>query len=149
MGLRSHVTRTWRGGLITALGVFTMSHTGVALPASDEESFTTARDAAMSTMTRNMDVKPSGNVDDDFAASMQAQNQAAIEQAQAELRYGHNEQLRHIAQAIVVQRQQEIAAMRDAVNQASARPGAPASQAEPEHFEVPHRNPKMYGPPGS
>jgi uncharacterized protein (DUF305 family) len=32
--------------------------------------------------------------------------------AQAELRYGHNEQLRRLAQEIVVTQQQEIAVMR-------------------------------------
>jgi hypothetical protein len=34
-----------------------------------------------------------------------------MEMAQAELRHGHNEQLRRIAQGIIVEQQQEIAAM--------------------------------------
>jgi len=37
--------------------------------------------------------------------------------AQAELRHGHNEQLRRIAQEIIVDQQQEIAAMRLALGQ--------------------------------
>ena len=52
-------------------------------------------------------------------------HQGAIDMAQAELRYGHNEQLRRIAQGIVVQQQQEIAAMRLAVDQ-PLPPSAPA-----------------------
>jgi hypothetical protein len=39
-------------------------------------------------------------------------HQGAIEMAEAELRYGRNEQLRRIAQEIIVDQQQEIAAMR-------------------------------------
>jgi Domain of unknown function (DUF305) len=39
-------------------------------------------------------------------------HQGAIEMAQAVLRYGHNEQVRRIAQEIIVDQLQEIAAMR-------------------------------------
>jgi uncharacterized protein (DUF305 family) len=42
--------------------------------------------------------------------------------AQSELRYGRNEQLRRIAQEIIVEQQQEIAVMRVALNQSSPRP---------------------------
>ena len=45
--------------------------------------------------------------------------------AKAELRYGRNEQLRRIAQEIIVEQQQEIAAMRLALGQALP-PSAPA-----------------------
>jgi uncharacterized protein (DUF305 family) len=45
--------------------------------------------------------------------------------AQAELRYGHNEQLRRIAQEIIVEQQQEIAAMRLALQQ-PLPPSSPA-----------------------
>jgi len=41
--------------------------------------------------------------------------------AQAELRYGHNEQLRRIAQEIIVEQQQEITAMHLALGQSPAR----------------------------
>ena len=43
--------------------------------------------------------------------------QGAIDMAQAELRHGHNEQLRRIAQEIIVTQQQEIAATRLALGQ--------------------------------
>jgi hypothetical protein len=42
-------------------------------------------------------------------------HQGAIDMAQAELKYGHNEQLRRLAQEIVVTQQQEITVMRRAV----------------------------------
>jgi hypothetical protein len=44
-------------------------------------------------------------------------HQGAIEMARAELRYGRNEQLRRLAQEIIVTQQQEIAAMRLALGQ--------------------------------
>jgi hypothetical protein len=46
---------------------------------------------------------------------MVAHHQGAIDMAQAELRYGHNEQLRRLAQEIIVTQQQEITVMRLAV----------------------------------
>src|ERR1700738_194827 len=71
--------------------------------------------AAMDKMMAGMDVKPSGRVDEDFVAMMVPHHQGAIDMAQSELRYGHNEQLRRMAQEIVVTQQAEIAAMRLAV----------------------------------
>jgi uncharacterized protein (DUF305 family) len=68
--------------------------------------------AAMAKMMAAMAVQPSGDVDRDFVATMVPHHQGAIEMAQAELRYGHNEQLRRIAQEIIVDQTQEIAVMR-------------------------------------
>jgi hypothetical protein len=50
--------------------------------------------------------------------------------AQAELRYGRNEQLRRMAQEIIVTQQQEIAAMRLAVGE-PLPPSAPAPDQIP------------------
>ena len=65
-----------------------------------------------------MSIAPSGDVDHDFAAMMIPHHQGAIDMAQAELRHGHSEQLRRIAQEIVVEQQQEIVAMRNALGEA-------------------------------
>jgi Domain of unknown function (DUF305) len=59
----------------------------------------------------------SGDVDDDFVSMMTPHHQGAIKMAQAELRYGHNKQLRRLAQEIIVTQQEEIAAMRLALGQ--------------------------------
>jgi Domain of unknown function (DUF305) len=72
---------------------------------------------AMTRMMTGMEIKPSGDVDQDFAAMMIPHHKGAMEMAQAELRHGHNEQLRRIAQEIIVTQQQEIAAMRLALGQ--------------------------------
>jgi hypothetical protein len=82
--------------------------------------------AAMDKMMAGMAIKSSNDVDRDFASMMIPHHQGAIEMAVAELRHGHNEQLRRIAQEIIVDQQQEITAMRLALGDA-----LPASIAAP------------------
>ncbi|PYP56732.1 MAG: DUF305 domain-containing protein [Gemmatimonadetes bacterium] len=77
-----------------------------------DERFIAASGAAMEQMMKAMAIRPSGDVDRDFVAMMVPHHESAIAMAQAELRYGKNEQLRRMAQEIVVTQQQEIAAMR-------------------------------------
>lgn len=96
-----------------------------ATATSSEAPFLAENDAAMTKMMSDMTVSPSGDVDRDFVAMMVPHHQGAIDMAQAELRYGHNEQLRRIAQEIVVEQQQEIVAMRVALGQ-TLPPSAPA-----------------------
>jgi hypothetical protein len=67
--------------------------------------------AAMTKMMIDMGIRPSGDVDADFVAMMVPHHQGAIEMARAELRYGRNEQLKRMAQEIIVTQLQEIAAM--------------------------------------
>jgi hypothetical protein len=90
--------------------------------------------AAMSKMMAGMAIESSNDIDRDFASMMIPHHQGAIDMAEAELRHGHNEQLRRIAQEIIVDQQQEIAAMRLALGDplpasivAPTRPVAAAS----------------------
>jgi Domain of unknown function (DUF305) len=92
---------------------------------SAEAPFLAENDAAMAAMMQGMTIKPSGDVDADFAAMMIPHHQGAIDMAEAELRHGRNEALRRIAQEIVVEQQQEIAAMRLALGQ-PLPPSAPS-----------------------
>ena len=88
---------------------------GVAMSLAEappEGPFLAENVAAMTKMMAAMNVRPSGDVDRDFVAMMTPHHQGAIDMAQAFLRYGRNEQLRRIAQEIIVEQQQEIAAMR-------------------------------------
>jgi len=62
-----------------------------------EAPFLAENEAAMNTMMAAMTIKPSGDVDTDFVAMMVPHHQGAIDMAQAELRYGRNEQLRRLA----------------------------------------------------
>lgn len=112
----------------------------VAIAAGSEGPFLKENEAAMERMMSAMNVKPTGDVDVDFAAMMIPHHQGAIDMAVAELRYGSNEQLRRIAQEIIVTQRQEIAAIRLAVGQplppSSPAPvplGAPAQQPGHEH----------------
>ena len=87
-----------------------------------EAPFFAENTAAMSRMMAGMTVvAPSGDVDRDFATMMTPHHQGAIDMARAELRYGQNEQLRRIAQAIIIEQQQEIAAMRLALDRPGSR----------------------------
>jgi uncharacterized protein (DUF305 family) len=97
---------------------------------STEMPFLTDNIAAMSKMMVDMGITPSDDVDRDFVAMMVPHHQGAIDMAQAELRYGHNEALRRMAQEIIVTQQQEIAAMRLAVGE-PLPPSAPAPDQIP------------------
>ena len=77
--------------------------------------FKAANDAAMDKMMAGMAVRPSGDIDRDFTAMMIPHHQGAIDMAVAELKYGRNAQLKRIAQEIIVDQQQEIAAMQMAI----------------------------------
>lgn len=65
---------------------------------------------------RDMDVKPTGDVDRDFVAMMIPHHQGAIDMARAVLRSSRNETVRRLAQEIIVTQQDEIRAMRLAIN---------------------------------
>jgi hypothetical protein len=87
--------------------------------------------SAMTQMMINMGIRPSGDVDTDFVAMMVPHHQGAIEMAQAELRYGRNEQLKRLSQEIIVTQQQEIVAMRLALGQPLPLPAPAPDQVRP------------------
>jgi uncharacterized protein (DUF305 family) len=111
---------------------------------SDEQSFLSENDAAMNKMMADMKIKPTGDIDRDFVAMMVPHHQGAIEMAQAELKYGHNEQLRRLAQEIIVTQQQEIPVMRLAIGDelpptaaSPTQPGAMPSSANSDDARSP------------
>jgi hypothetical protein len=103
-----------------------------------EKPFLSENDQAMSTMMAGMAVKPTGNVDADFAAMMIPHHQGAIDMAKIELKYGRNAGLLRLARRIVVDQQREIVLMRKVLAQlqpasASASTSSPTAptQAQP------------------
>src|SRR5712675_3568527 len=102
---------------------------------SSEQPFLSENDTAMNKMMADMTIKPTGDVDRDFVAMMVPHHQGAIDMAKAELKYGHNEQLRRLAQEIVVTQQQEIPAMRLAIG--DKLPPSVASPTRPETVSSP------------
>ena len=97
----------------------------------DEAPFLKENDAAMTKMMNDMAVKPSGDIDRDFVAMMAPHHQGAIDMAISELRYGKNEQLRRIAQEIIVDQMQEIAAMKLAIGEPAADITPAPTQPQP------------------
>jgi hypothetical protein len=106
-------------------GSVSLAAVAAALPAwadsspslSEERPFIDENNAAMAKMMDDMTIKPTGDIDRDFVAMMVPHHQGAIDMAQAELRYGHDAQLKRIAQEIIVDQIQQISLMRLAVGE--------------------------------
>ena len=115
----------------------------------DETPYLAENVSAMTKMMIDMGIRPSGDVDKDFVAMMTPHHQGAIDMALAELRYGHNERLKRMAQEIVITQQQETAAMRLAIDQpmptSVALPNSPSAPRAPKsvlcHPTEPSREP--------
>ena len=103
----------------------------------DESAFLAENDAAMTRLMSAMDAKPTGDVDRDFVAMMAPHHQGGIDMAVLELRYGKNEQLRRIAQEIIVSQMQEIAAMKLAIGE-QVPTSAPAPTQTSQAKAAPH-----------
>ena len=124
------------------------AHSGMSRAAltEAEAQFLAANEVAMSKMMADMSVAPMGDIDRDFVAMMVPHHQGAIDMAQIILRYGKNEQLKRLAQEIIVTQQQEIAAMRLAVGEplppsvpSPTQPAAGATSAPSSAMQRPAR----------
>jgi len=113
--------------------------TAFAVVADTEKPYSIEVNAAMDRMMKAMMVSPTGDVDADFVTMMEPHHQGAIDMAVAELRYGKSEQLKRIAQEIIVDQQQEIAAMRLALGQPlpPSQP-VPTQQGAASHGHLEH-----------
>lgn len=107
------------------------AHQHTAAQTSEEAPYLQENDAAMTKMMDDMAVKPTGDANRDFVEMMIPHHQGAIDMAVAYLRYGNNEQLKRIAQEIIVDQQQEIAAMRMALGDPLPASTAAPTQADP------------------
>lgn len=113
-------------GSEAAFALSAICSTALRSDVSEEAQYLAENDAAMQKMMGVMAAaKPTGDVDRDFVLMMTPHHQGAIDMARAVLRRGRNEQIRRLAQEIIVTQQQEIAAMRMAI--AGARQAAPSS----------------------
>jgi hypothetical protein len=114
-----------------------------AAAAADEAPFLKENDDAMTKMMSGMVIKPSGDIDRDFVAMMSPHHQGAIDMAISELRYGKNDQLRRIAQEIIVDQIQEIAAMKLAIGEPAAESAPAPTQQQPVSTLVEHHHSGM------
>jgi DUF305 family protein family protein len=132
--------------IISTLPLLVLAHDARPQPASaatEESAFLKETDAAMTKMMNGMAAKPSGDVDRDFVAMMTPHHQGAIDMAVIELRYGKNEQLRRIAQEIIVDQTQEIATMKLAIGEPATdttpvptQSAPPASPTSHDHMDM-------------
>jgi hypothetical protein len=107
---------------------------------AEEGAFLAENEAAMNKMMSAMEAKPTGDIDRDFVAMMAPHHQGAIDMAVLELRYGKNEQLRRIAQEIIVSQMQEIAAMKLAIGEQVPASAPAPTQANPAPATDHHMN---------
>lgn len=105
-------------------------HYEAAASISDEGGFLQENDAAMVKMMNDMAAKPTGDINRDFVEMMIPHHQGAIDMAVAYLRYGDNQQLKRLAQEIIVEQQQEIAAMRIALGDPLPESGPVPTQVD-------------------
>jgi len=104
--------------------------------------FVKANALVMTRMMERMAAPTTGDVDADFVNMMEPHHRGAIEMAQLELRYGRNEQLRRLAQEIIVSQQQEIVAMRLALDRPLPSAGiAPGVVEDPAVGATKHHQP--------
>ena len=96
-----------------------MRHAPAAAGYSSEVDFIVDDNLALSKMSLDMSkmADPTGDVDRDYVALMMPHHQGAIELARAELKYGHNEEVRRLAQSIIAEREHEMSAMRRAIGE--------------------------------
>ena len=120
-------------------------HPDQTAQSAEERAFLAENDAAMTKMMNDMAAKPSGDIDRDFVAMMAPHHQGAIDMAVIELRYGKNEQLRRIAQEIIIEQRQEIDAMKLAIGEpvtasapAPTQPGSAVPAVAHDHMNMSH-----------
>ena len=115
-------------------------------PGPVEAPFLAKSNAAMTRMMAAMKIKPSNDVDRDFVALMVRHHQGAIDMAEAELSYGHNELLRRLAQEIIATQEQQIAVMRHALGEPlpPSVPSSPQPSSSSMHLLSYHLTPMQY-----
>lgn len=115
-------------GIATGVAAHAQNHRHVDAPSdavvsavSPDATFASQMMQAMGRMDAGMmAAKPTGDPDRDFAAMMIPHHQGAIDMAKLQLIYGRNPVLRRLAQAIIVEQQQEIELMQRTLNELSA-----------------------------
>jgi hypothetical protein len=136
--------QTLRRALPVALSF--IAGAAVAQTATSEQPYLAEVKLAMDRMMDGMMVTPTGDVDRDFVSMMRPHHQGAIDMSVAELRFGRNEQLKRIAQEIIVDQQQEIAAMNLAIGEplppsvpVPTQPGSKPILGMPGMSHLPHQ----------
>jgi hypothetical protein len=102
----------------------------VGTPDASEPTFYSEMTKVNARMHAGMEVASSGDVDRDFMRMMIPHHQGAIDMALLQLKYGHDEKLKRLAQSIIVEQGQEIAYMRVLLDPPSGAATAANSSAD-------------------
>lgn len=84
------------------------AHDAHASRDSNADQAATAFDQANQRMHHDMAIRPSGNVDMDFARGMLAHHRGAVDMARIELEHGSDKQMRDLAREVIDAQQKEI-----------------------------------------
>jgi len=130
--MQGGIARLVGGALCLGLGLSAAgTSSGLVQGPGSEKAFLRENDVAMKRMMAGMAIAPSGDIDRDFVNLMAAHHQGAIDMSLDVLRYSRNERIRRIAQEIIVEQEQQIAAMHLAVGDPPLPPpGASGTQAK-------------------
>ena len=113
----------WPCAFVVLLCLGFVAQLGFAQPVQPDTVATVMGDAT-ARVDRDMMAAATGDADHDFAAMMIPHHRGAVEMAEVELRFGHNPILSRLAQAIIVERRQEIDIMQRSL--AAVRPASVA-----------------------
>ena len=130
-GLALAAALTGAGGALADHTHAPVGHDTATGAPDHERPFLLENDEAMVRMMTDMTIKASGDIDRDFALMMIPHHQGAVDMAKAYLRHGSDPILQRIAQEIIVEQIQEIAAMHMAIGNP-----APASAPVPTQAAV-------------
>jgi uncharacterized protein (DUF305 family) len=108
------------GVLIATLALGAETHSLHASPhhiegaplCSSEPTFYSEMAKVNARMHQGMEIAASDDIDRDFMRMMIPHHQGAIDMALLQLKYGHDEKLKRLAQSIIVEQGQEITYMR-------------------------------------
>lgn len=82
-------------------------------PSAAGSPSTAAYEAAMMKMHEHQEMAFTGDADRDFVLHMIPHHQGAIDMARVELQYGHDPQIRKLAEKIIADQQKEISKMQE------------------------------------
>ncbi len=110
-GAMTPMMKGMMGQGMTGQGMMGMHMSAPPATSGDTGPSSQAFKAANDRMMQGMDVKLTGNADQDFVASMLPHHQGAVDMAKVELQYGKDAELRRLAQNIIAAQDKEIAQM--------------------------------------
>lgn len=107
--MNSHLIARIAGLVICAAPALTLAQSAGSSAMGSGDAGSQQLQQKMKSGMQSMDtMKPTGNVDKDFAMMMKMHHQQGVEMAEIELRHGKSQEMRDMAQKIVTAQRKEI-----------------------------------------